>query len=64
MPIPPRRPNSNHMRKICPEKTDVATATALRILPMIPTGRQPNLLQSAEAMGAVFHKRKRKIVQR
>lgn len=36
------------------ERTELATATALMILPMIPTGRQPYLLQSAEATGAIF----------
>ncbi len=42
------------MTEIVGEKIDVATATALITLPIIPITRQPYLLQRAEANGAVF----------
>ncbi len=53
IPIPPITPNNNHMIAIFADHIDAATAAALIILPIIPIGRQPNLLQRAEATGAI-----------
>ena len=51
MPIPPIRPNDNHITYTFGDRTDSATANPAVTLPMIPTLRQPHLLQRADATG-------------
>jgi hypothetical protein len=53
--MPPIRPNSSHMMYIFGAKTDAATDNAAMMPPTIPIGRQPHLLQRAEASGAAIN---------
>lgn len=52
MPIPPTKPNNNHIIYIFGEKIDAAIANEAIKLPIIPIGRHPHLLHKADATGA------------